>query len=127
MRGRDFLEVVEYLGLLQSEASIRAQIGRLYYAAYLEARSWCETNLGYEREQYSREHTDVQRLLSPIDADLATNPKFLRTYRNTADYDLHISLATLGFQMDNARDWALDIVQRLDDLQVPEETDPGDE
>jgi hypothetical protein len=36
MRGRDFLEVVRFLETLDTEAGLRAQIGRLYYAAYLE-------------------------------------------------------------------------------------------
>ena len=124
MRGRDFLEVVEYLLPLRGEASIRAQIGRLYYAAYLESRTWCEANLGYERLQYAREHADVQRMLAAIDSDLATKLKFMRTYRNTADYDLRISLATLELQLVNARDWVQDIFQRLEALSSPQVNEP---
>ncbi len=38
MRGREFMAVASWLERLDSEASLRSQTSRLYYAAYLEAR-----------------------------------------------------------------------------------------
>ena len=90
MRGRDFLQVVDFLQQLETEASLRSQIGRIYYGVYLEARHWCETNLGYQRKRLGRQHTEVPALLAEFDSIIADDLKFLRAYRNTPDYDLHI-------------------------------------
>jgi hypothetical protein len=130
MKGRDFLSVANYLMPLKTEASIRAQIGRLYYASYLEARTWCEVHLRYERKQYSREHAEIQRMLGAIDPELADELAFLRSYRNTADYDLYISADTLDFQIDNARRRAQSIMDRIEalpSLQSEKSDERGDE
>ncbi len=119
MRGRDFLEIVTFLQPLDSEASLRSQIGRIYYAAYLEARAWCETHLGYRRVRLGREHAEVQRMLTAIDSDIADSLAFLRDYRNTADYDLHVSADTLLGQNADALDRVGSIIARLDELAVP--------
>jgi hypothetical protein len=123
MRGSDYLEVTMYLDGLGTEASLRTRIGRSYYAAYLEARTWCEVNLGYERMRLGREHSEVPALLSKIDSDIADNLAFLRTYRNTADYDLGVSVDTLLAQFENARDRAGEVITRLDKLVPPELND----
>ena len=126
MKGRDFLKVADYLMPLETEASVRAQVGRLYYASYLEARTWCEMHLAYERKQYSREHAEIQRMLGIIDPELADELAFLRSYRNTADYDLYISADTLDFQIDNARRRAQSIMDRLEALPSPQANEPDD-
>jgi len=77
MRGREFIEVAVWLESLGTEASLRSQTSRLYYAVYLEARAWCEDHLGYIRTRYSREHADVARLINARDTDLADDLAFL--------------------------------------------------
>jgi hypothetical protein len=69
--------------------------------------------------QLGREHADVQRLLGAIDADLADSLAFLRGYRNTADYDLHVSFDTLLGQKADALDRVGSIIARLDGLTAP--------
>lgn len=123
MRGRDFLEILPLLAPAETEPSIRTQIGRIYYGAYLEARQWCETNLGYERTRLGREHSQVQKLLAGIDGVILEDLVFLRTYRNTADYDLHVSMDTLKLQLADALDRAEIVISRLDDLHVPPDDD----
>jgi hypothetical protein len=97
----------------------------MYYAAYLEAREWCETRLGYQRERFGREHADVQRMLMALDPDLADSLAFLRGYRNTADYDLHVSVDTLRAQKADAMDRVENVIARLDTLVPPAPADPG--
>jgi hypothetical protein len=46
VRGRDLLTIARSLIPLESEASSRAQIGRLHYAANPDARTWCELHMG---------------------------------------------------------------------------------
>ncbi len=129
MKGRAFLDVLPLLTPVETEASIRTQIGRTYYAAYLEAREWCEVNLGYKRERLGREHGEVARMLSPLDPTLEEDLAFLRTFRNTADYDLHISIETLLLQRDESMKRAERVLLGLGDLTIPqpEEDDDTDE
>ena len=101
---------------------MRAQISRIYYAAYLEARTWCETHLGFERERLGREHSEVPRMLALFDPDLPVDLAFLRSYRNTADYDLHVSMDTLILERANALMRAAHVRELLDGL-VPPGTD----
>lgn len=56
IQGRDLLTVVELLESVETEAAMRTQIGRFYYAVFLEVRDWCERNLGYSRVRLAREH-----------------------------------------------------------------------
>jgi hypothetical protein len=119
MKGRAFLDVLPLLSPTQTEPSIRTQIGRIYYGAYLEARQWCETNLGFERTRLGREHSQVQKLLAGIDGVILEDLIFLRTYRNTADYDLHVSVDTLKLQLADALERAENVIARLDNLRVP--------
>lgn len=81
MHGREFLEVSAYLKGLESEASARTRVGRAYYAAFLEARAYCESVLGYQRTMTGREHSDVPKLLKSFDSDIAANLAFLRQLR----------------------------------------------
>ena len=46
MRGRGFLKRSSILATISEESAIRTRTGRAYYAAYLEARSFCEEQLG---------------------------------------------------------------------------------
>lgn len=116
IRGRDFLNVDAFLENRPEEEFVRTRIGRQYYAAYLEARGFCEASLGYERMRNGREHQDVARLLSAIDPDLSSRIRFLRGLRNGADYDLDLSLETLTIQMRQAGAVARRIINRLDEL-----------
>lgn len=116
MRGREFIDVASWLESLDSEASVRSQTSRLYYAAYLETRAWCEDHLGYTRTRFSREHADVARLINARDTDLADDPAFLRGYRNTADYDMNLRLDTIALQSLDAQRRAKRIIVRLDEL-----------
>lgn len=118
MRGREFIAVADWLKSLDSEASLRSQTSRLYYAAYLEARAWCEDHLGYIRTRYSREHADVARLINALDSNLADDLAFLRGYRNTADYDMDLSPDTIALQCLDAQHRAKRIIARLDELAV---------
>jgi hypothetical protein len=55
MQGRRFLEVAQRLHLEDGEPFLRNRVGRAYYAAYLEARQYCEEHLGYVRQKTSIE------------------------------------------------------------------------
>lgn len=119
MWGRDFLTIVSHLKGVESEASLRTGTGRLYYAAFLEARSYCEQRLGYHRSHSSREHAEVPRLLRALDIDLADNLVFLRELRNAADYDLDLSINTVVLQAEQSSRRAKSVIARLDDLPAP--------
>ena len=118
MRGRDYLDVAHYLDNVQAEAYYRTRLGRAYYAAFLEARSFCEITLDYRRTQMSREHRDVARLIAVIDRSVSTDLRFLRRYRNAADYDLELSGETARLQATQATDLAETIIARLDGLSM---------
>lgn len=57
-------------------------------------------------------------MLTAIDSDIADSLAFLRGYRNTADYDLHVSVDTLLGQKADALDRVGHIIARLDELAV---------
>lgn len=116
MRGRDFLDIVVQLESIGGEASLRTRIGRIYYAAYLECRTYCEVQLGYDRSQTGREHAEVPRLLQQLDPEFAPRLKFLRQFRNIADYDMDISEGTLARQEITAFEYSRAVISRLDDL-----------
>jgi hypothetical protein len=119
MRGRDFLEVCDFLMDMESEASARTRIGRAYYAAFLESRSWCEQVLGYQPTGTGREHSDVPRLLGGVDPDAAASLVFLKKFRNGADYDLGLSAETMALQAVDVQQRATDLIARIDDLEPP--------
>lgn len=81
------LAVVEHLEGVDTEAGMRTQVSRLYYAVFLEVRSWCEVNLGYSRVRLAREHQALANLLSSVDPHLVDYMWMLRVSRNAADYD----------------------------------------
>ncbi len=118
MRGCEFIVVAAWLEGLESEASVRSQTSRLYYAAYLEARSWCEEYLGYIRIRAAREHTDIPKSLRDVDPEVAVSLVFMRDLRNTADYDMDLSSGTIALQCLDARRRATFIIARLDELAV---------
>jgi hypothetical protein len=64
----------------------------------------------------SREHRDVARLIAVIDRSVSTDLRFLRRYRNAADYDLELSGETARLQATQATDLAETIIARLDEL-----------
>jgi hypothetical protein len=90
IEGRRFLVVAEALATYEGEEFVRTRIGRLYYATWLEARSYCEAHLGYRREKMAREHQAIASLMGTIDASLAYELRLLRDARNQADYDDHL-------------------------------------
>ncbi len=119
MRGREFLTIASFLESIDSEASLRTQIGRHYYAAYLEARRYCELHLGYIRTRSAREHTDIPRILRAMDSDLADNLAFLRGFRNGADYDMDLGPDTVALQLLEVQRRTITIIAQLDELIVP--------
>lgn len=119
IRGRDFLPVGQFLEHLAGEASARTRTGRAYYAAFLEARQFCEDRLGHERVKSGGEHLTIPRLIATVDAKLEVDLAFLRQLRNHADYDLHFAEETIQLQLLDALDLANDIITRLDDLATP--------
>lgn len=133
MRGREFLQLSSLLATSSEEAAIRTRTSRAYYAAYLEARAFCETRLGYVRVKQSREHQDIPDLLRPVAPEIVAHLTFLRNLRNIADYDLDVSHATVEGSAGQAELLAQEVVARLDDHAerlhrerhaVPESGDP---
>lgn len=122
MRGGEFTTVATWLRELEGEASLRSQTSRLYYAAYLEARAWCESRLGYIRIRSAREHAEVSKLPYRVDAELAASLAFLRDLRNATDYDMHLSQATIALQCLDAQRRTTWIIARLDELAAAEAT-----
>ncbi len=114
MQGRRFLEVAQRLGLEEGEPFLRNRVGRAYYAAYLEARQFCEQHLLYTRTKSSREHQDVLEMIRDSDPDLVVKLALLRKYRNTADYDMDISMDAIARNAEDGEAFAIEIIARLD-------------
>lgn len=113
IRGRDFLPVIDFLASLDGEASLRTQIGRLYYATFLEVRRWCEAELGYSRVRMAREHQAIANLFASIDPPVADNLKALRIARNAADYDENLSSTEITELHEIAIEVSRTILKRL--------------
>jgi uncharacterized protein (UPF0332 family) len=116
MQGRRFLEVAQRLGLEEGEPFLRNRVGRAYYAAYLEARQFCEQHLLYTRTKSSREHQDVLEMIRDSDPDLVVKLALLRKYQNTADYDMDISMDAIARNAEDSEAFAIEIIARLDEL-----------
>ena len=65
-------------------------------------------------------------MLGLLDPDLLEDLAVLRSYRNTADYDLHITMETLVLEHADALQRAEHVRELLDNLQPPE-PDPAAE
>jgi hypothetical protein len=117
IRGQDLLPIVEILASVDTEASLRTRIGRLYYATFLEVRRWCDINRGYSRVRMAREHQALSNLLAAIDPTLPGDMRLLREARNAADYDEFLALADIQDYLDRARSLASGILARLDTTQ----------
>ncbi len=113
IQGRELLAIVSFLDQVGTEAALRTQIGRLYYAVFLEVRTWCEAHLGYSRVRMAREHQALANLLSSIDPDLVDQMGVLRTSRNAADYDEYLSMAEILELRAVASELATVILDRL--------------
>lgn len=113
IRGTNFLAIVDILDRHPSEAAMRTQIGRLYYASYLEARRWCESHLGYSRVRMAREHQVLANLLGGIDPELQVSLRALRETRNAADYDDHLTPVQVAELLAYARDLATETLAKL--------------
>ncbi len=107
------LEIVDALEHLETEAAMRTQVGRLYYAAFLELRTWCETNLGYSRVRMAREHQALANAMSLLDPRLANAMRLLRETRNAADYDEFLSVEDVRELKRRAQALTQGILQRL--------------
>ena len=116
IEGRDFLRAFEYLEGMTDEVGGRTQTGRAYYAAFLEARTFCETHLGYIVRKSGREHGEIPQVLTTLDSRSADNLVFLRRLRNVADYDLNVSAVTIAEQASWSGTIARSIIERLDEL-----------
>ncbi|MGC4106244.1 MAG: hypothetical protein QM753_07790 [Thermomicrobiales bacterium] len=116
MEGREFLRVAaSLLDTGDDEAFRRASVGRSYYAAFLEARSFCEQYFGLVRRASGGEHQTVPHLIAAVDPFLADGVRILRSRRNVADYDTHVSPETVSLAFANdAFILARSIVDALD-------------
>lgn len=118
--GRQFLNVAEVLADHSGEEFVRARIGRLHYAAWIEARSFCEERLGYSRTKMAREHQAIASLLGTIDSSLTYELRTLRSARNAADYDNHLTEQHMADLLDVSLESASWILSRLDALRDTE-------
>jgi len=114
VRGRDFLDTCAFLSRATNEAASRTRVSRAYYAAYLEARSFCGEYLGFVRSLKGREHQEVPRLLATVDPEVMVRLTFLRKSRNTADYDLDVSAETMARVTSDAERMAEAVIAALD-------------
>lgn len=126
IRGRDFLEVRQYLVGLDGEASARTRTGRAYYAAFLEALAHCERHHGYQRRRGPSEHAEIARLLATVEPGLVVNLENLRRLRNTADYELSTSTDIIVEQALWSGVLARSIIGRLDELASQSTNAPDD-
>lgn len=114
IQGRDLLTVVELLEPVETEAAMRTQVGRLYYAVFLEVRGWCERNLGYSRVRLAREHQALANLLLVVDPDLVEQLRLLRLSRNAADYDEYLPMRDIQDHLARSRELSARILARLE-------------
>lgn len=127
IEGREFREVARILVEIKSEASQRTQIGRSYYAAFLEARHYCEHHLNFVRTQSPREHSEVANALGRVEPQLKVDLAFLRSIRNGADYDVDLSAATIQLQADPSQRLARSIIARFDELTTRSTNEPDNQ
>lgn len=114
--GRRFLLVADALAEHEGEEFVRARIGRLYYAVWLEARSFCEEHLGYSRTGMAREHQAIASLLGTIDSAIPLELRALRGARNQADYDIDLEEVKVRNLLDGALMSSARVLARLEDL-----------
>ncbi len=86
--GTDVRKVATFLSRFSGEASTRAQIGRLYYAAFIDARHMCQYQFEFTPTGGGEDHDLVRRCLRDQARDpvLSENLLKLRIMRNKADY-----------------------------------------
>jgi hypothetical protein len=116
MPGREFIAIANHLSEQTSRAALRTAIGRYYYAAFLECRTWAEQSLGFERTKSAREHQFVRSLIREIDPEIEAMLTALRAKRNTADYDMDKSTAIIEQEAQLSRVLATAILASLDAL-----------
>jgi uncharacterized protein (UPF0332 family) len=126
IEGRAFLEFARSLTHDESEVSRRSQVSRAYYAAFLEARQYGQDAGLHTPTRRPQEHADIANALGGIDRQLKFDIASLRSMRNGADYDMHISADTIARQADEAIRLASSIIERLDAV-VADANHPDDE
>ncbi len=87
-RGAAFLNIAKFLLSERADESyVRTAIGRAYYAAFLEARDFCESS-GLPISS-GNTHVEVRRCLESLHLEaLAIDLRNLHTHRKHADYDV---------------------------------------
>ncbi|MGB3329636.1 MAG: hypothetical protein WBA46_11825, partial [Thermomicrobiales bacterium] len=74
----------------------------------------------------AHEHRDVRTLIQRSAPQLDDKLFFLRRYRNTADYDLHVDPETIAVNTEHALFLAREIIDHLDRLaEAAADTAPG--
>ncbi len=112
--GQRIADIAKFLEAKEGIASKRAQIGRLYYAAFIEARRYCEGNLGFVPTGGPDDHGEIRKLMDAKDPALAMKMDNLRKLRNQADYRDHIPSQKLEGNLRDARQLASDISRKIE-------------
>lgn len=116
MIGREFIAVAIQLRMTDTEAAQRTRIDRAYYAAFLEGRRFAQVHLGLPTDRTRATHGSVAEALASIDTQFQVDLGLLRKLRNSADYELDLSLESARVQADQACILAGSIIARLDRL-----------
>lgn len=115
MGGREFLVTARLLlNDDAEEASLRTSISRSYYAAYLEVRAFCESEAGAVIARSAREHGVVADMARSLLPETAVRLRFLRRFRNEADYDMNAEKETIRTSALTAFDEALRVIAEVD-------------
>lgn len=116
--GAQIAQIAVHLQRHAGLASKRTQIGRLYYAAFIDARHYCKTRHGFVPTGRSKDHEEVRRIIRDqcVDPGIARRLGTLRYLRNLADYRDHIQSQHLDGHLTDARKLASDISERLHDV-----------
>ncbi len=96
-----------------SEAEQRTAMSRLYYATFLVCRDFFARDRSVSFGKGSKVHGDVITALESIDENLADDLNQLREARNSADYDLYMTIDTLMGDYESHRASALKIIGRV--------------
>lgn len=113
--GAQIAEIAVHLERHTGRASKRTQIGRLYYAAFIDARHYCKTRHGFVPTGGAKDHEVVRKIIREQCADpgIAKRLRTLRDLRNLADYRDDIQSQKLDGYLTDARKHASDISERL--------------
>ncbi len=113
--GAQIAKIAVHLQRHAGLASKRTQIGRLYYAAFIDARHFCKTTYGFVPTGGSEDHKEIRNVIRDRCSDPAIADRLhqLRGLRNRADYREDIQSQHLDGYLTDARELAADISERL--------------